>query len=85
VDAARDLSCVDVKGRDDAGGRGIRSRKVEMRQIPGFVCVRARPVRYFQGSSLPVREPEKMAGGGISGSTGRRVYSGLLEWKSGTP
>src|ERR1700690_1816552 len=59
VDAFRDFR-VGIKGplTTPVGG-GIRSLNVTLRQVLDlYACVR--PVRYFPGVPLPVREPERM-------------------------
>jgi isocitrate dehydrogenase len=63
-------------------GGGIRSLNVALRQeLDLYVCLR--PVRYFDGTPSPLREPEKtdMV---IFRENSEDIYAGV-EWASGTP
>jgi len=63
-------------------GGGIRSLNVALRQqLDLYVC--QRPVRYFEGTPSPVREPEKtdMV---IFRENSEDIYAGI-EWEAGTP
>lgn len=63
-------------------GGGIRSLNVTLRQqLDLYVC--QRPVRYFDGTPSPVREPEKtdMV---IFRENSEDIYAGV-EWEAGTP
>jgi isocitrate dehydrogenase len=63
-------------------GGGIRSLNVSLRQILDlYACVR--PVRYFQGTPAPVRQPERMNVVIFRENT-EDVYAGI-EWARGTP
>ncbi len=63
-------------------GGGIRSLNVALRQeLDLYACVR--PVRYFQGVSAPVKQPEKLNVIIFRENT-EDVYAGI-EWKAGTP
>ena len=62
-------------------GGGIRSLNVALRQeLDLYVCIR--PVRYYQGTPSPVREPEKtdMV---IFRENSEDIYAGI-EWEAGT-
>ena len=63
-------------------GGGIRSLNVALRQeLDLYVC--QRPVRYFEGTPSPLREPEKtdMV---IFRENSEDIYAGI-EWRAGTP
>ncbi len=63
-------------------GGGIRSLNVALRQeLDLYVCLR--PVRYFEGTPSPLREPEKtdMV---IFRENSEDIYAGI-EWEAGTP
>lgn len=63
-------------------GGGIRSLNVAIRQqLDLYTCLR--PVRYYQGTPSPVREPEKtdMV---IFRENSEDIYAGV-EWQAGTP
>lgn len=63
-------------------GEGMRSLNVSLRQVLDlYVCIR--PVRYFQGTPSPVKEPEKtdMV---IFRENSEDIYAGI-EWNAGTP
>lgn len=63
-------------------GGGIRSLNVALRQdLDLYVCLR--PVRYYDGTPSPVKEPEKtdMV---IFRENSEDIYAGI-EWDSGTP
>jgi isocitrate dehydrogenase len=63
-------------------GGGIRSLNVTLRQdLDLYVCLR--PVRYYDGTPSPVREPEKtdMV---IFRENSEDIYAGI-EWAAGTP
>jgi len=63
-------------------GGGIRSLNVTLRQeLDLYVCLR--PVRYFQGTPSPLREPEHtdMV---IFRENSEDIYAGV-EWQAGTP
>jgi isocitrate dehydrogenase len=63
-------------------GGGIRSLNVTLRQVLDlYACVR--PVRYFQGTPAPVRQPELMDVVIFRENT-EDVYAGI-EWARGTP
>jgi isocitrate dehydrogenase len=63
-------------------GGGIRSLNVTLRQVLDlYACVR--PVRYFEGTPSPVRQPELMNVVIFRENT-EDVYSGI-EWAKGTP
>jgi isocitrate dehydrogenase len=63
-------------------GGGIRSLNVTLRQVLDlYACVR--PVRYFQGTPAPVRQPELMDVVIFRENT-EDVYAGI-EWAKGTP
>jgi len=81
LDAIRDYS-VAIKGplTTPVGG-GIRSLNVTMRQVLDlYVCLR--PVRYFDGTPSPLREPEKtdMV---IFRENSEDIYAGI-EWEAGS-
>jgi isocitrate dehydrogenase len=81
LDAIRDFS-VAIKGplTTPVGG-GIRSLNVSMRQeLDLYVC--QRPVRYFEGTPSPLREPEKtdMV---IFRENSEDIYAGI-EWEAGS-
>jgi isocitrate dehydrogenase len=81
LDAIRDFS-VAIKGplTTPVGG-GIRSLNVTLRQeLDLYVC--QRPVRYFNGTPSPLREPEKtdMV---IFRENSEDIYAGI-EWQAGT-
>jgi isocitrate dehydrogenase len=81
LDAIRDFS-VAIKGplTTPVGG-GIRSLNVSMRQeLDLYVC--QRPVRYFDGTPSPLREPEKtdMV---IFRENSEDIYAGI-EWEAGS-
>jgi len=82
MDAVRDF-VVSIKGplTTPVGG-GIRSLNVALRQeLDLYVCLR--PVRYFDGTPSPVKEPEKtdMV---IFRENSEDIYAGI-EWAAGTP
>jgi isocitrate dehydrogenase len=82
LDAIRDCS-VAIKGplTTPVGG-GIRSLNVSLRQeLDLYVCLR--PVRYFDGTPSPLREPEKtdMV---IFRENSEDIYAGI-EWEAGSP
>ncbi|TDY02787.1 NADP-dependent isocitrate dehydrogenase [Thiohalophilus thiocyanatoxydans] len=63
-------------------GGGIRSLNVALRQdLDLYVCLR--PVRYYDGTPSPLREPEKtdMV---IFRENSEDIYAGI-EWQAGTP
>ncbi|WP_299873959.1 NADP-dependent isocitrate dehydrogenase [uncultured Cocleimonas sp.] len=63
-------------------GGGIRSLNVTLRQeLDLYNCLR--PIRYYEGTPSPVREPEKtdMV---IFRENSEDIYAGI-EWESGTP
>ncbi len=63
-------------------GGGIRSLNVALRQeLDLYVCMR--PVRYFEGTPSPLREPEKtdMV---IFRENSEDIYAGI-EWEAGSP
>ena len=63
-------------------GGGIRSLNVTLRQeLDLYVCLR--PIRYFQGTPSPLREPERtdMV---IFRENSEDIYAGI-EWAAGTP
>src|SRR3954451_21874956 len=63
-------------------GGGIRSLNVTLRQVLDlYACVR--PVRYFEGTPSPVRQPELMNVVIFRENT-EDVYAGI-EWAKGTP
>jgi isocitrate dehydrogenase len=81
LDAIRDYS-VAIKGplTTPVGG-GIRSLNVSLRQeLDLYVC--QRPVRYFEGTPSPLREPEKtdMV---IFRENSEDIYAGI-EWEAGS-
>jgi isocitrate dehydrogenase len=81
LDAIRDYT-VAIKGplTTPVGG-GIRSLNVSMRQeLDLYVC--QRPVRYFEGTPSPLREPEKtdMV---IFRENSEDIYAGI-EWEAGS-
>ncbi len=62
-------------------GGGIRSLNVALRQeLDLYVCLR--PVRYFQGTPSPLREPEK-TNMVIFRENSEDIYAGI-EWEAGT-
>jgi isocitrate dehydrogenase len=82
LDAVREY-VVSIKGplTTPVGG-GIRSLNVALRQqLDLYVCLR--PVRYFQGTPSPVKEPENtdMV---IFRENSEDIYAGI-EWQAGTP
>ena len=82
MEAVRDY-VVSIKGplTTPVGG-GIRSLNVALRQqLDLYVCLR--PIRYFDGTPSPLREPEKtdMV---IFRENSEDIYAGV-EWASGTP
>jgi len=82
MDAIRDFS-IAIKGplTTPVGG-GIRSLNVTLRQVLDlYVCLR--PVRYYDGTPSPVKEPEKtdMV---IFRENSEDIYAGI-EWAAGTP
>ena len=82
LEAVRDF-VVSIKGplTTPVGG-GIRSLNVALRQeLDLYVCLR--PVRYFQGTPSPLREPEKtdMV---IFRENSEDIYAGI-EWAAGSP
>ena len=82
MEAVRDY-VVSIKGplTTPVGG-GIRSLNVTLRQeLDLYVCLR--PVRYFDGTPSPVKEPEKtdMV---IFRENSEDIYAGI-EWAAGTP
>ncbi len=82
MDAIRDFS-IAIKGplTTPVGG-GIRSLNVTLRQVLDlYVCLR--PVRYYEGTPSPVKEPEKtdMV---IFRENSEDIYAGI-EWAAGTP
>ncbi len=63
-------------------GGGIRSLNVALRQqLDLYVCLR--PVRYFDGTPSPLKEPEK-TNMVIFRENSEDIYAGI-EWESGTP
>ena len=81
IEAIRDF-CVAIKGplTTPVGG-GIRSLNVTLRQeLDLYVCLR--PVRYYQGTPSPLREPEKtdMV---IFRENSEDIYAGI-EWPAGS-
>jgi isocitrate dehydrogenase len=82
VDAIREFR-VAIKGplTTPVGG-GIRSLNVALRQILDlYACIR--PVRYYQGTPSPVKNPERMDIVIYRENT-EDVYAGI-EWEEGTP
>jgi isocitrate dehydrogenase len=82
MDAVRDY-VVSIKGplTTPVGG-GIRSLNVALRQqLDLYVCLR--PIRYFDGTPSPLREPEK-TNMVIFRENSEDIYAGV-EWASGTP
>ncbi|MCW8957339.1 MAG: NADP-dependent isocitrate dehydrogenase [Gammaproteobacteria bacterium] len=82
LDAVKDY-VVSIKGplTTPVGG-GIRSLNVTLRQqLDLFVCLR--PVRYFDGTPSPVKEPEK-TNMVIFRENSEDIYAGV-EWEAGTP
>lgn len=82
LDAVREF-VVSIKGplTTPVGG-GIRSLNVTLRQeLDLYVCLR--PVRYFQGTPSPLREPEHtdMV---IFRENSEDIYAGV-EWQAGSP
>ncbi|MBI3771539.1 MAG: NADP-dependent isocitrate dehydrogenase [Gammaproteobacteria bacterium] len=82
MDAVREF-VVSIKGplTTPVGG-GIRSLNVTLRQeLDLYVCLR--PVRYFDGTPSPLKEPEKtdMV---IFRENSEDIYAGI-EWAAGTP
>ncbi|WP_428480556.1 NADP-dependent isocitrate dehydrogenase [Piscirickettsia salmonis] len=82
LDALKDYA-VSIKGplTTPVGG-GFRSLNVAIRQeLDLYVCLR--PVRYYQGTPSPLKEPEKtdMV---IFRENSEDIYAGI-EWQSGTP
>ncbi|HFC52871.1 MAG TPA: NADP-dependent isocitrate dehydrogenase [Gammaproteobacteria bacterium] len=82
LEAIREFT-VSIKGplTTPVGG-GIRSLNVALRQqLDLYVCLR--PVRYFQGTPSPLREPEKtdMV---IFRENSEDIYAGI-EWEAGSP
>jgi isocitrate dehydrogenase len=82
LDAVREF-VVSIKGplTTPVGG-GIRSLNVALRQeLDLYVCLR--PVRYFEGTPSPLREPEhtNMV---IFRENSEDIYAGI-EWQAGTP
>lgn len=82
MDAIREY-VVSIKGplTTPVGG-GIRSLNVALRQqLDLYVCLR--PVRYFQGTPSPVKEPENtdMV---IFRENSEDIYAGI-EWQAGSP
>ncbi len=82
MEAIREFS-VAIKGplTTPVGG-GIRSLNVTLRQeLDLYVCLR--PVRYYEGTPSPLREPEKtdMV---IFRENSEDIYAGI-EWAAGTP
>lgn len=82
LDAIRDYS-IAIKGplTTPVGG-GIRSLNVALRQqLDLYVCLR--PIRYFDGTPSPVREPENtdMV---IFRENSEDIYAGI-EWQADTP
>ncbi len=82
MDAIREFS-VAIKGplTTPVGG-GIRSLNVTLRQdLDLYVCLR--PVRYYDGTPSPLKEPEKtdMV---IFRENSEDIYAGI-EWAAGTP
>jgi isocitrate dehydrogenase len=63
-------------------GGGIRSLNVTLRQELDLYCC-VRPVRWYEGTPSPVREPEKVDVVVFRENT-EDVYAGI-EWKVGTP
>ena len=82
MDAVREF-VVSIKGplTTPVGG-GIRSLNVTLRQeLDLYVCLR--PVRYFDGTPSPVKEPEK-TNMVIFRENSEDIYAGI-EWAAGTP
>jgi isocitrate dehydrogenase len=81
LDAIRDYK-VAIKGpMTTPVGGGIRSLNVALRQLLDlYACVR--PVKFYQGTPSPVREPEKLDVVIFRENT-EDVYSGI-EWESGS-
>jgi len=81
LDAIRDYR-VAIKGpMTTPVGGGIRSLNVALRQLLDlYTCVR--PVKYYQGTPSPVREPEKVDIVIYRENT-EDVYSGI-EWEAGS-
>ncbi|MGD8618212.1 MAG: NADP-dependent isocitrate dehydrogenase, partial [Gammaproteobacteria bacterium] len=81
LDAIREFS-VAIKGplTTPVGG-GIRSLNVSLRQeLDLYVC--QRPVRYFEGTPSPLKEPEK-TNMVIFRENSEDIYAGI-EWQAGT-
>jgi isocitrate dehydrogenase len=81
LDAVKDF-VVSIKGplTTPVGG-GIRSLNVALRQqLDLYVCLR--PVRYFDGTPSPLKEPEK-TNMVIFRENSEDIYAGV-EWESGT-
>ncbi len=81
LDAIREFS-VAIKGplTTPVGG-GIRSLNVSLRQeLDLYVCLR--PVRYFEGTPSPLKEPEK-TNMVIFRENSEDIYAGI-EWQAGT-
>ena len=82
LDAVKDY-VVSIKGplTTPVGG-GIRSLNVTLRQqLDLYVC--QRPVRYFDGTPSPVKQPEK-TNMVIFRENSEDIYAGV-EWEAGTP
>jgi isocitrate dehydrogenase len=82
MNAVRDF-VVSIKGplTTPVGG-GIRSLNVALRQeLDLYVCLR--PVRYFDGTPSPLREPEK-TNMVIFRENSEDIYAGI-EWQAGSP
>lgn len=63
-------------------GGGIRSLNVALRQqLDLYICLR--PVRYFEGTPSPLKEPEK-TNMVIFRENSEDIYAGV-EWEAGTP
>ncbi|HHJ15541.1 MAG TPA: NADP-dependent isocitrate dehydrogenase [Gammaproteobacteria bacterium] len=82
LDAIRDF-VVSIKGplTTPVGG-GIRSLNVALRQeLDLYLCLR--PVRYYDGTPSPLKEPEK-TNMVIFRENSEDIYAGI-EWEAGTP
>ncbi|HFD81393.1 MAG TPA: NADP-dependent isocitrate dehydrogenase [Gammaproteobacteria bacterium] len=82
LQAIRDFS-VSIKGplTTPVGG-GIRSLNVALRQeLDLYLCLR--PVRYYEGTPSPLKEPEK-TNMVIFRENSEDIYAGI-EWEAGTP
>ena len=80
LDLIRDYR-VAIKGLTTPVGGGIRSLNVALRQqLDLYVCLR--PVRYYQGTPSPVKQPE-LTDMVIFRENAEDIYAGI-EWKAGS-